>query len=130
MELYTSYFANLRNIDKSIIPVSIARIKPSWYNGLEFKAIAPSMQLLKWYKYNNEYTQNEKERINTDIFKKEVFDRYTATAIYTSILRLTDGADKAVLLCYEKYGDFCHRHLVSDYLNKAGYPCNEIGVIK
>ena len=70
MELYTSYFANLRNIDKSIIPVSIARINPSWYNGLEFKAIAPSMQLLKWYKYNNEYTQNEKERIYTDIFKK------------------------------------------------------------
>ena len=24
--------------------------------------------------------------------------------------------DKIVLLCFEKPGDFCHRHLIADYL--------------
>ena len=30
-----------------------------------------------------------------------------------------------VLLCYEKRGDFCHRHLVADWLNKNGFNCEE-----
>ena len=29
------------------------------------------------------------------------------------------------LLCYEKPDDFCHRHLVADWLNKNGYKCEE-----
>lgn len=26
--------------------------------------------------------------------------------------------DKVILLCYEKPTDFCHRHLVADWINK------------
>lgn len=29
------------------------------------------------------------------------------------------------LICYEKPSDFCHRHLVADWLNKNGIPCEE-----
>ena len=28
-------------------------------------------------------------------------------------------------LCYEKPGDFCHRHLVADWLTKSGVNCIE-----
>ena len=30
------------------------------------------------------------------------------------------------LVCYEKPSDFCHRHLVADWLNKNGYDCEEL----
>lgn len=30
------------------------------------------------------------------------------------------------LLCYEKPDDFCHRHLVADWLRKNGYECEEL----
>jgi uncharacterized protein (DUF488 family) len=29
------------------------------------------------------------------------------------------------LICYEKPSDFCHRHLVSKWLNENGYDCIE-----
>ena len=35
------------------------------------------------------------------------------------------GTEDIALVCYEKPGDFCHRHLVADWLNEAGYQCEE-----
>ena len=34
-------------------------------------------------------------------------------------------SDDAVLMCYEKSGDFCHRHLVADWLRTAGIAVEE-----
>lgn len=31
-------------------------------------------------------------------------------------------------MCYEAPGKFCHRHLVADWLNSAGYDVSEFGV--
>jgi uncharacterized protein (DUF488 family) len=31
-----------------------------------------------------------------------------------------------VLLCYEKSGDFCHRHLVAEWLRRYGYEVKEL----
>ena len=35
-----------------------------------------------------------------------------------------NGKDIA-LICYEKPSDFCHRHLVAEWLNKNGFKCEE-----
>ena len=32
---------------------------------------------------------------------------------------------RIALVCYEKPSDFCHRHLVADWLNKNGISCKE-----
>ena len=32
---------------------------------------------------------------------------------------------RIALICYEKPSDFCHRHLVADWLNKNGVECKE-----
>jgi len=34
--------------------------------------------------------------------------------------------DGCILLCYEKANDFCHRHLVREWLTKAGIDCKEV----
>lgn len=35
------------------------------------------------------------------------------------------GENDIALICYEKPTDFCHRHLVADWLNKNGFKCDE-----
>ena len=37
---------------------------------------------------------------------------------------MSDGMDIA-LVCYEKTGDFCHRHLVAEWLRAADIPVEE-----
>jgi len=37
---------------------------------------------------------------------------------------MSDGMDIA-LVCYEKPGDFCHRHLVAEWLRAADIPVEE-----
>lgn len=33
-----------------------------------------------------------------------------------------------VLLCYERPEDFCHRHLIAEWLKKYGFKCEELYV--
>jgi uncharacterized protein (DUF488 family) len=42
----------------------------------------------------------------------------------------TKDTDKIILLCYEKPGDFCHRHLVADWLTKNGLKTIELKIRK
>ena len=39
-----------------------------------------------------------------------------AESVYRDLEKLSNG-DDCVLLCYEKSGDFCHRHLVANWLS-------------
>lgn len=39
--IYTSYFAQLRNMPENIIPISICGKAPDWYDGLQYKKLAP-----------------------------------------------------------------------------------------
>lgn len=48
--IYTSYFANLRNIPSDIIPISICGKVPDWYSGLQYKKLAPKWKFFKVYK--------------------------------------------------------------------------------
>ena len=34
--------------------------------------------------------------------------------------------DDSVMLCYEKPNDFCHRHLIADWMIKHGIECKEV----
>ena len=39
--------------------------------------------------------------------------------------------DNAVMLCYEKPGDFCHRHLIADWITKnTGITVEEVDFSK
>ena len=41
MKIYTSYFAKLKSLPEGIIPISICGKAPSWYEGAQFKVLAP-----------------------------------------------------------------------------------------
>ncbi len=109
MKIYTSYFANLRKIPDNIIPISICRKSPKWYNGLEYKGLAPSQSLLSaWQREPNEKAYRE-------VFNN-LLKHLNIQAILFDLSNMSNGKD-IVLVCYEHPSKFCHRHLVAKWLN-------------
>ena len=99
----TSYFAKSAN---KFHAVAITRRTPLWYSGREYKALAPSLELLKKFKADGD------QAYFIEQYQKRVLDQLDPHEVYKEL------GENAVLLCYEKSSDFCHRHLVSDWLEK------------
>lgn len=108
----TSYFANLRNINTDeFCPVSIALHTPRWYSGLRYPMLAPPSFLLD--AWNHEVICEEDY---AEIYHKMILMDLNHVQVANELTKLT-GCKKIVLLCYEKLGDFCHRHIVSKWYN-------------
>lgn len=136
MMIYTSYFARLNSLPDNIIPISICGKAPDWYNGLQYKKLAPKYDFfIKWKESNdndyyikcfNELVLNvtSVKEVLSDIYKilPENFKDDLESDIYNWF---ENPFNHIVLICYEKPSDFCHRHLVADWLNKNGFRCEE-----
>ena len=95
--------------------VSIAAYAPNWYGGREYKKLAPKYELLKKYKEDGD------KKHYTEKYLKEVLDALDPTEIYEEL-----GED-AVLLCWEKPGEFCHRRIIAAWFKmKLGIEVEEI----
>ena len=119
--IYTSYFAKLKSLPKNIVPISICAKAPDWYKGKQYKNLARKYDFFMKWKENHDndyYIKCYKEQVLNKLNVEDViFD-------LVGILNVNEDIDIA-LLCYEKPGDFCHRHLVADWLNENGYKCEE-----
>ena len=116
--IYTSYFAKLKSLPDNIIPISICGKAPDWYKGLQYKKLAPKYDFFIKWKCNrdNDYY--------TKCFKEQVLDKLDVEDTISELIDLHSGIDIA-LICYEKPEDFCHRHLVAEWLRKNGFKCEE-----
>lgn len=122
--IYTSYFAKLKELENhNIIPISICGKAPDWYKGLQYKKLAPK------YGFFMEWKRNHDNDYYIEHFQKEVLDGLDATEIILDFSRraygFNVGENDIALICYEKPSDFCHRHLVSEWLNQNGFKCEE-----
>lgn len=113
MKIYTSYFAKTKQlVDAGIMPIGIAQIPPTFFKYPNMGCVAPSKDILFEYK-----SILDKERYITR-YKEEILPCIKNIQVFIDSLEsLSDGKDVA-LCCYEKPGDFCHRHLLADYLNE------------
>ena len=105
--LFTSYFAKSQ---KQPLAVAISVTPPWWNRGLAYCAVlAPTAELVKAYKSG---TMSEEE------YSKAYVELLNSRGVTPEqvVETLPDGA---VLLCYEKAGDFCHRHLAAKWLGAA-----------
>lgn len=118
MNIYTSYFAQIRNFPEDFTPVAICGGIPDWYKGIWTKQVAP-----KWG-FFNEWKKNHDNNFYIEHFNNEVLANLTADDFIRNLIAMTNNASNIVLLCYEKPTDFCHRHLVADWINKN----NTIGI--
>ena len=122
--IYTSYFAKLKELEKNnIIPIAICAKTPDWYKGLQYKKLAPK------YGFFMEWKKNHDNDYYIEHFQSEVLDQLNATEVILDFSRLiysfNIGENNIALICYEKPSDFCHRHLVAEWLNQNGFKCEE-----
>ncbi len=111
--IYTSYFGNYRNFPANSIAVSITRFPPKNWKGLELKSVAPTADKLMKLK-NNE--------IDETVFGWQYLaqlnkDENLRPRVQALLRHLDETYGNVILCCYETTNDFCHRHLLADWLN-------------
>lgn len=107
--IYTGYYAKLKEYIKvGLTPISIAGKAPDFYNGIQFKKFAPSWNIFS--KWKNNEIDNEQY---TELFKNEILNKLNKEEVKNF---LNSFENDIILLCYEKSGDFCHRHVVADWI--------------
>lgn len=121
--IYTSYFAKIRKLPANIVPVSICGKVPEGYKGLQYKKLAPKYEFFKKWKE----TQDNEYYIRC--FNEQVLAPLNASDVVSELQRLTSEYNNdnvsICLVCYEKSTDFCHRHLVADWLRRNDFHCEE-----
>ena len=109
---------------------------PSWYNGLQYKKLAPKYDFFMKWKENHDndyYIKCFNEQVLNQLNVYEVINEMYEMLPelpkmlwkMTNCLPYDNPHVNIALICYEKPSDFCHRHLVSDWLNKNGIKCEE-----
>lgn len=129
--MYTGYFAKIKTYEKAgLIPIAICGGIPKWYKGLWYKKLAPKWSFFNEWKNGTEYKGDNDYYICH--FNNEVLDKLSVLQVIEDLQKIanTKDTDKIILLCYEKPGDFCHRHLVADWLTKNGLKTIELKIRK
>lgn len=117
MKIYTSYFANLKEVERAhLVPINIALWPPRFYRGKSLSCVAPTRSILKDTKSDEEYISR---------YKNEILLHLDVKRLLHDIEQLTEGKD-AALLCYEKPGELCHRHLLAEFMNERGCDVKEL----
>ena len=132
--IYTSYFAQLKNLPDNIIPISICGKAPDWYHGLQYKKLAPK------YDFFMKWKENHDNNYYIKCFNEQVLSKLGRLKILNDLQLLIPNNIKEkmnspvwnnenfhiALICYEKPSEFCHRHLVSDWLKEYGIEVEEL----
>ena len=138
----TSYYGNLKHIDTNAYePVAISgdRGKLAGFYGRSMKALSMPYDFFKRWKAEEDELQElvSSFRITNEEFhrlKKQNENEYIMV-FYNEVLAYLDPrdvyealGDNAVMLCYEKPTDFCHRFLVAGWLELSlGIEIDELG---
>lgn len=120
MKIYTSYFGNSKKLQQAGIKViGISLYPPRWFNGISLKQVAPTRSIL----FANGQTQEEYTRR----YRSEVLSQQDMQQFLKTVEQASGGQDVA-LCCYEKPEDFCHRHILADWIKeKLGIEISEYG---
>ena len=119
--IYTSYFGKLKSLPDNIVPISICGKAPNWYKGLEYKKLAPK------YDFFMKWKENHDNDYYIKCYNEQVLDELNVSDVIVELNNMInyDTNKDIALICYEKPGDFCHRHLVADWLKQHGLDCKE-----
>ena len=116
--IWTGYFARIKDYPADLKPIAVSLYQPAFVRSMRVGKIAeltPSKDLLQGYK---DKTISEEEYIT--IFRQQL-----------SKLNPDEYGEKlqdCILLCYEGYNKFCHRHLIAEWLRDNGYECHEYAI--
>lgn len=131
--IYTSYFSNVKKLPPNVTPVCITVRKPSWFRGQWYGDLAPEYWILNDWKNDHD---NEKY---TERFMKHVLEQRNIIKVMNDFQLMLPIKQRAqmtesvvmsrdyhiALICYEAPEDFCHRHIVAQWLHSFGIKCEE-----
>lgn len=120
--IYTTYFAKLRSLPKDIIPVAICAKSPPGYQGPSYRALAPH------YDFYSKYKADGDESYFAACYSEQILKNLNSARVVADLYHVAEKGyceGDIALVCYEKSTDFCHRHLVADWLKANGYQCEE-----
>ena len=106
----TSYFSNIKNLE---VPLSISQGPPKWYEGPEFKPLAPPWELVRKAHAGLSEADYEAE------YRRLVLDHFDPRELYDAIIE--EHGPNVVLLCFEKLatpGEYCHRRMVAKWFEE------------
>lgn len=104
--IYTTYYANLRNIPKGISVYAISNGIPTGLTLPHFWQAVPSWNSVQQYKKTGDW-----ERF------KARYLQLLETRGYSAWAELINSGRDIVLVCYEKDPAQCHRSVLSEWLN-------------
>lgn len=121
MKVYTSYFGNAKKLkDANIEILCVAIGKPKFLQCPQLYNLCPTRYML------SEACSHEKYLKLYD----EILNKQNPYEVIKQLERIGNGKDVA-LCCYEKPGDFCHRHILAKWLSEnTGMIIEEYGVSK
>lgn len=112
MRIATGYFAMIRQY-APLIPVSIALKTPEFFKGPQYKKVSPTGEILRLYK-SGQIGKDE----YISMYNRDVLAKLNPQEILSDLEKICREATGCVLLCYEKPGDLCHRHLLAGWLSQ------------
>lgn len=122
--IYTSYFANIKKLDG--ICYTVSGLIPSFYNDLMkqnpniYKRYIQFAPKKYWWKQWKEGKLNNDQFVN--LYKETVLDKININNVLNQFNKYKQDI---FLLCYQKPNDFCHRHLICQWLNKHDIECKQ-----
>ena len=127
--IYTSYFGNMKAISKAdpnAVFVAVCGGLPEWYKGSWYRKVAPKWDW--WNEWHEKFAEdlNSTESIAwyTAKYNETVLSKLDKKAVAEEILSFAPNGENIYLLCYEKFGNFCHRNLLAMWL-KPELECME-----
>lgn len=123
MKIFTSYFGNIRKLKQAgVIPIGISLGRNKYIPCEYLSYLAP-----KRYMLDDKWTDEEYIKM----YREDVLSKVSIDVLRESIRRISEDWTKDVaLLCYEKPGDFCHRHIFAEWMKEqTGYEIKEFGYI-
>ena len=113
MKVYTGYYAKLKKYkENNLYPIAISGKRPDFYTGAYWSDFAPRYKdFIEWKSGRDgdiQYTEKYRKWLNS-LDKQEIRD---------VLEELENEYKDIIFLCYEKPGDFCHRHTLADWLEE------------
>ena len=133
MKLYTSYFARVKKLQEAGYNnlVCVAGYAPKFFYDIPDARFIPELAPKRcwWRIWHDKFKDNpnspESIEWYTNIYRDTVLSNLNPTNVVGEL------GDNAVMLCYEKPGDFCHRHLIADWISKnTGITVEEVDFSK
>ena len=122
MKIFTSYFGNSQKLKEAGIKIICVAIgKPRFIAGIpQMLNVCPTRYMVSGPCSHDEYLK--------------LYDRILASQDANQVVKqieMLSGGKDVALFCYEKPGDFCHRHILAKWITEnTGIEITEFGVVE